>query len=199
MARHSPVRSIDVEMCAMSCARVRAAHNVHVRAAVVDRRWARAPHRGFPRVRAVADAANGLGDIVSVDSAAKAGLIVLGVRVAALGLGKAKQGSDVERGTAMAVERGIDCSDLYWAEDAESRWYLIGPWSAPKRGDAKYGAGRMSQEINGRVRYHDAKIKADEGGVKYADIDALSAMYPTTPKKFVELRRRLREAGIDCE
>ena len=150
-------------------------------------------------VLARADAANGLSDIVSVDSAAKAGLIVLGVRVAALGLGKAKQGSDVERGTAMAIERGIDCSDLYWAADAESRWYLIGPWSAPKRGDAKYGAGRMSQEINGRVRYHDAKIKADAGGVNYADIDALSALYPTTPKKFVELRRRLRESGIDCE
>jgi len=148
--------------------------------------------------RAVRASGSGV-DVVVVDAAARAGLIVFVARVGALALGKAKQANDVERGTREARERGIDCDDLFVSEDADDRWYLIGPWRAPRRGDPKFGAGRMSQEINGRVRYHDAKIAAKANGVKYEDIEELKALYPTTPKKFVELRRRLKEAGVEVK
>ena len=57
----------------------------------------------------------------------------------------------------------------------------------------------MSQELKSRVRYHDGKKAADEAGVNYADIEELTALYPTTPKRAVELRRRLKDAGKEIE
>jgi len=150
-------------------------------------------------VVSVADAQS-LSDVISLDSAAEAGLVVFAARFAALGLGKAKQGSDVERALEMCEARGIDVRDLYYDEDqGEQRWYLVGNWSVPKKGDPKYGDGRMSQELKSRVRYHDGKKAADEAGVNYADIEELVALYPTTPKKALELRRRLKEAGKEIE
>ena len=44
-----------------------------------------------------------------------------------------------------------------------------------------------------------AKKAADEAGVNYADIEELAALYPTTPKRAVELRRRLKDAGKEIE
>ena len=91
-------------------------------------------------------------------------------------------------------------SDLYYAEDqGEQRWYLVGNWKVPRAGDAKYGDGRMSQELKSRVRYHDAKAVADEAGVSYVDIDEHTALYPTTPKRALELRRRLTAAGFETK
>ena len=143
---------------------------------------------------------SGLSEIVTLDSGIKAGFIVFGARVAALGLGKAKQGSDVDRALEDCAARGIDVSDLYYAEDqGEQRWYLVGNWKVPRAGDAKYGDGRMSQELKSRVRYHDAKAVADEAGVSYVDIDEHTALYPTTPKRALELRRRLTAAGFETK
>ena len=53
--------------------------------------------------------------------------------------------------------------------------------------------------MKSRVRYHDGKKAADEAGVNYADIEELTALYPTTPKRAVELRRRLKDAGKEIE
>jgi len=125
---------------------------------------------------------------------------VLFARGAALSLGKAKQGSDLERARVECERRGIDVSDLYRKEDAgEQRWYLVGGWRVPRAGDAIYGDGRMSQEMRGRLRYDDCRKKADEVGVEYEDIDALRALYPTATKKSLELRRRLQMAGHEPE
>jgi len=49
------------------------------------------------------------------------------------------------------------------------------------------------------VRYHDAKAVADEAGVSYVDIDEHTALYPTTPKRALELRRRLTAAGFETK
>ena len=144
--------------------------------------------------------ASSLSDVLTLDSAAKAGLIVFGARVAALGAGKAKQGSDLDKALGDCKDRGIDVSDLYYAEDqGEQRWYLVGNWAVPRKGDPKYGDGRMSQEVRSRVRYHDCKALADASGVEYADIEEHKALYPTTPKKAIELRRRLTNAGVEVE
>jgi hypothetical protein len=144
--------------------------------------------------------ASSLSDVLTLDSAAKAGLIVFGARVAALGAGKAKQGSDLDKALRDCADRGIDVSDLYYAEDqGEQQWYLVGNWAVPKKGDPKYGDGRMSQEVRSRVRLHDCKALADARGVEYGDIEEHKALYPTTPKKAIELRRRLTNAGVEVE
>lgn len=151
-------------------------------------------------VKTKAVEASSLSDVLTLDSAAKAGLIVFGARVAALGAGKAKQGSDLDQALRDCKDRGIDVSDLYYAEDqGEQRWYLVGNWAVPRKGDPKYGDGRMSQEVRSRVRYHDCKALADARGVDYGDIDEHEALYPTTPKKAIELRRRLTNAGVEVE
>ena len=144
--------------------------------------------------------AQSLSEAIGWDSAVQDGCIVFAARFGALGLGKAKQGSDIERALEMCETRGIDVRDLYYDEDqGEQRWYLVGNWSVPKKGDPRYGDGRMSQELKSRVRYHDGKKAADEAGVNYADIEELAALYPTTPKRAVELRRRLKDAGKEIE
>lgn len=139
-------------------------------------------------------------DAIAPDAALEAGLIVLAARAVALSLGKAKQGSDLERARAECARRGIDVSDLYRATDAgEQRWFLVGGWRVPRAGDAIYGDGRTSQELRGRLRYDDCRKKADEVGVDYRDIDELRALYPTSTKKSLELRRRLQMAGHEPE
>lgn len=156
--------------------------------------------RASSSVKTKAVEASSLSDVLTLDSAAKAGLIVFGARVAALGAGKAKQGSDLDKALRDCKDRGIDVSDLYYAEDqGEQQWFLVGNWAVPRKGDPKYGDGRMSQEVRSRVRYHDCKALADARGVEYGDIDEHAALYPTTPKKAIELRRRLTNAGVEVE
>ena len=61
--------------------------------------------------------AQSLSEAIGWDSAVQAGCIVFAARFGALGLGKAKQGSDIERALEMCETRGIDVRDLYYDED----------------------------------------------------------------------------------
>ncbi|OUS47301.1 hypothetical protein BE221DRAFT_72011 [Ostreococcus tauri] len=132
--------------------------------------------------------------------AVEAGVIIFAARVLALGLGKAKQSGDLERGLEECARRSIDVSDLFYEEDqGEQRWYLVGGWSVPRKGDPRYGDGRMSQEVKSRVRWADCRAMADARGVDYDDVATLTALYPTTTKKALELRRRLQMAGYEPE
>ena len=93
--------------------------------------------------------AQSLSDGIGLDSAVEAGCIVFAARFGALGLGKAKQGSDIERALEMCETRGIDVRDLYYDEDqGEQRWYL---------GRELVGAGEGGSEV--RRRTHVARVE----------------------------------------
>jgi hypothetical protein len=131
-----------------------------------------------------------------LDSSAKAGLIIVLVRLLTLTGGKAaisKQLEDVER---KAKEKNVDVSDLYYDSDqGEDKWYLVGDWKPPKKGDLKFGNGRSKEEIKYRIRLAEAITVAESKGVEYEDI--VENIETQTAKKFVDLRMRIRERTND--
>ena len=131
--------------------------------------------------------------IFNLDSAAEAGVIILLVRIITLGGGKAALSKQLEEQIERAKERNIDISDLYYSEDqGEDAWYLIGDWRPPKKGDLKFGDGRTKEEIKYRIRWAEAMKVADENEIEYEDLNEFASA-----KKFVELRKRIREKTKD--
>ena len=131
--------------------------------------------------------------IFNLGGGLEAGVIILLVRLLTLGGGKAVLSKQLEEQIARAKEKNIDISDLYYSEDqGEDAWYLIGDWRPPKKGDLKFGDGRTKQEIKNRIRWAEASKVADENDVEYGDLDGLASV-----KKFVELRKRIREKTND--
>jgi len=131
--------------------------------------------------------------IFNLDSAAEAGVIVLFVRIITLGGGKAALSKQLEEQIERAKERNIDIADLYYTEDqGEDAWYLIGDWRPPKKGDLKFGDGRTKEEIKYRIRWAEAMKIADENEIEYEDLNGFASA-----KKFVELRKRIREKTKD--
>ncbi len=131
--------------------------------------------------------------VFNFDSGLEAGAIILLVRLVTLGGGKAALSKQLEEQIARAKEKNIDISDLYYSEDqGEDAWYLVGDWRPPKKGDLKFGDGRTKQEIKNRIRWAEASKVADENDVEYGDLDGLASV-----KKFVELRKRIREKTND--
>ena len=130
--------------------------------------------------------------VFNLDSGVEAGVIILLVRLVTLGGGKAALSKQLEEEIARA-KKNIDISDLYYSEDqGEDAWYLVGDWRPPKKGDLKFGDGRTKQEIKNRIRWAEASKVADENDVEYGDLDGLASV-----KKFVELRKRIREKTND--
>ena len=143
----------------------------------------------FQRKRGVAVPRATIDDvsIFNLDSATEAGVIILLVRIITLGGGKAALSKQLEEQIERAKERNIDISDLYYTEDqGEDAWYLIGDWRPPKKGDLKFGDGRTKEEIKYRIRWSEA-IK-----IEYEDLNEFASA-----KKFVELRKRIREKTKD--
>ena len=131
--------------------------------------------------------------VFNLDGGLEAGVIILLVRLLTLGGGKAALSKQLEEQIARAKEKNIDISDLYYSEDqGEDAWYLIGDWRPPKKGDLKFGDGRTKQEIKNRIRWAEARKVADKNGIEYEDLDELASV-----KKFVELRKRIREKTND--
>ena len=131
--------------------------------------------------------------VFNLDSGLEAGVIILLVRLVTLGGGKAALSKQLEEQIARAKEKNIDISDLYYSEDqGEDAWYLVGDWRPPKKGDLKFGDGRTKQEIKNRIRWAVASKVADENGIEYEDLAGLASV-----KKFVELRKRIREKTND--
>ena len=131
--------------------------------------------------------------IFNLDSAAEAGVIILLVRIITLGGGKAALSKQLEEQIERAKERNIDIADLYYTEDqGEDAWYLIGDWRPPKKGDLKFGDGRTKEEIKYRIRWAEAMKIADENEIEYEDLYGFASA-----KKFVELRKRIREKTKD--
>ena len=131
--------------------------------------------------------------IFNLDSAAEAGVIILLVRIITLGGGKAALSKQLEEQIERAKERNIDIADLYYTEDqGEDAWYLIGDWRPPKKGDLKFGDGRTKEEIKYRIRWAEAMKIADENEIEYEDLNGFASA-----KKFVELRKRIREKTKD--
>ena len=131
--------------------------------------------------------------VFNLDGGLEAGVIILLVRLLTLGGGKAALSKQLEEQIARAKEKNIDISDLYYSEDqGEDAWYLVGDWRPPKKGDLKFGDGRTKQEIKNRIRWAEASKVADKNGIEYEDLDELASL-----KKFVELRKRIREKTND--
>ena len=131
--------------------------------------------------------------IFNLDSAAEAGVIILLVRIITLGGGKAALSKQLEEQIERAKEKNVDISDLYYTEDqGEDAWYLIGDWRPPKKGDLKFGDGRTKEEIKYRIRWSEAIKIAIKNEVEYEDLNEFASA-----KKFVELRKRIREKTKD--
>ena len=131
--------------------------------------------------------------IFNLDSAAEAGVIILLVRIITLGGGKAALSKQLEEQIERAKEKNVDISDLYYTEDqGEDAWYLIGDWRPPKKGDLKFGDGRTKEEIKYRIRWSEAIKVAIKNEIEYEDLNEFASA-----KKFVELRKRIREKTKD--
>ena len=149
----------------------------------------------FQRKRGVAVPRATIDDvsIFNLDSAAEAGVIILLVRIITLGGGKAALSKQLEEQIERAKEKNVDISDLYYTEDqGEDAWYLIGDWRPPKKGDLKFGDGRTKEEIKYRIRWSEAIKVAIKNEIEYEDLNEFASA-----KKFVELRKRIREKTKD--
>lgn len=150
----------------------------------------------FERKRGVAVPRAAIDNDVSIfnlDSAAEAGVIILLVRIITLGGGKAALSKQLEEQIERAKEKNVDISDLYYTEDqGEDACYLIGDWRPPKKGDLKFGDGRTKEEIKYRIRWAEAIKIAIKNEKEYEDLNEFASA-----KKFVELRKRIREKTKD--
>ena len=150
----------------------------------------------FERKRGVAVPRAAIDNDVSIfnlDSAAEAGVIILLVRIITLGGGKAALSKQLEEQIERAKEKNVDISDLYYTEDqGEDACYLIGDWRPPKKGDLKFGDGRTKEEIKYRIRWAEAIKIAIKNEIEYEDLNEFASA-----KKFVELRKRIREKTKD--
>jgi len=150
----------------------------------------------FERKRGVAVPRAAIDNDVSIfnlDSAAEAGVIILLVRIITLGGGKAALSKQLEEQIERAKEKNVDISDLYYTEDqGDDACYLIGDWRPPKKGDLKFGDGRTKEEIKYRIRWAEAIKIAIKNEKEYEDLNEFASA-----KKFVELRKRIREKTKD--